>query len=239
MTPQESVLSEMLTVLEIAPIPDTLYARVCEHFDCAARGCTPDQVAAYMRHCLTNYDQVRKQFNPISQDDYLTFKGIVNERLASAYARWQRREKPILLKEHKPMRTKYIRVAGVTFAAPDGTDRQAVLAKLRGGEAVQIRPEADNPHDRNALAVLVAMPDGTTPHIGYIPKGLAAELAPLLDGESVICEVDSIVGGFDMRDGEVANLGMTIKLSLPDITPDDDTDDPLTHSERYSGRFDS
>lgn len=118
------------------------------------------------------------------------------------------------------MRTKYIRVAGTTFEG-----RQAYLAKLRGGEAVQIRPEPENKWDKNALAIHVAMPDGTVAHCGFIPRELAAELAPLLDGESVICTVDSITGGFELRDGDYANLGLTIKLSLPDITPDDDDAD--------------
>lgn len=109
------------------------------------------------------------------------------------------------------MHTKRIttKIAGVTFEG-----RQAVIATLTGTEAVQIRPEPENPYDANALAVFAATSDGVK-QIGYVPRYLAAEIAPLLDGERVIATIHSIVGGFETRDGETASLGILVTFEYP------------------------
>jgi single-stranded-DNA-specific exonuclease len=113
------------------------------------------------------------------------------------------------------------KVAGVTYE-----NRQAILAQLRGNEFVKIVPEPDNAYDPNALAVWVALsetpdaPDGSsvTQHVGYIPKELAKVIAPLLDGEHLICKILEVTGGFEMAWGEQANYGLLLSLDIPDET---------------------
>jgi hypothetical protein len=107
-------------------------------------------------------------------------------------------------------RTLVTRVAGTTY-----NDRQSILARLSGKEPVRIQPEPDNPHDKNALAVLVALPDGTIAHCGYVPKDLASQIAPWLEGEAMMSRILEIVGGFEMSDGDLAALGLRIEIEIP------------------------
>jgi single-stranded-DNA-specific exonuclease len=113
------------------------------------------------------------------------------------------------------MRRMYVKVAGVTFDS-----RQSLIAKLRGNEPCRIVPEPENPYDKNALAVQVAMGEGVE-HIGYVPRELAAQIAPLLDGESVMVSIDQISGGFEKWDGEIASLGVVLAVDVPDESGDD------------------
>lgn len=103
-----------------------------------------------------------------------------------------------------------VKVAGVTYE-----NRQAILAGLAGGEPCQIVPEPDNPYDKNALAVHVATSAGVV-HIGYIPKSIAAEIAPYLEGETVMCDRLEITGGFEISEHEIANYGARLRVSIPD-----------------------
>jgi single-stranded-DNA-specific exonuclease len=109
-----------------------------------------------------------------------------------------------------------VKVAGVTFEG-----RQALIAKLRGDEPCRIVPEPTNPYDKNALAVHVAMPDGTIAHVGYVPRDLAREVAPLLDGEAIMVRIKAITGGFETEWGDVANYGMQIRIFLQGETDND------------------
>jgi hypothetical protein len=86
-------------------------------------------------------------------------------------------------------RTIYIKVAGVTYEG-----RQAHLARLRGDEPCRIIPEPENAFDPNALAVHVVI-EGEIKHVGYVPRDLAAEIAPLLEGESLMVKIAEIRGG--------------------------------------------
>ena len=48
-----------------------------------------------------------------------------------------------------------IKVVGVTYDNPDGTDRQYIIAKhVRAGDADSLLPEPSNPYDRDAVAVV-------------------------------------------------------------------------------------
>ncbi len=111
--------------------------------------------------------------------------------------------------EQPRTRTIVTRVAGVTYEG-----RQAILARLHGGEPVKIEPEPTNPHDANALKVLVAL-DGQVFHVGYIPRELAKDVAPHLEGESMVTKVLEVTGGFERWDGEIASLGLRMSLEIP------------------------
>jgi hypothetical protein len=60
-------------------------------------------------------------------------------------------------------------VAGVSFG-----DRQAVLLGVNNGDRLDLVPEPDNPHDRNAISVRTSNGDS----VGYVPR----EQAVLLKG---------------------------------------------------------
>lgn len=102
------------------------------------------------------------------------------------------------------------KVAGVTFEG-----RQAIVEKLTGDEPCRIVPEPTNNYDKNALAVQVALPDGIA-HIGYIPRDLAALVAPYLDGETIMVTIKTITGGFETFDGERAAYGVLLSIELQD-----------------------
>lgn len=111
----------------------------------------------------------------------------------------------------------YMKVAGVTFEG-----RQKYLANLRGDEPVRIVPEPENPYDPNALAVHIATEDFGVAHCGFVPRNLAAEIAPLLDGEAIMVQISEITGGFEMRDGGIASRGLILRVSLPPTGDEDD-----------------
>ena len=111
-------------------------------------------------------------------------------------------------------RTIITKVAGVTYEG-----RQDVIAKLHGDEPCRIVPEPTNPHDKNALAVMVAVAPGEVKHVGFVPRHLAAEIAPFLEGEQVMCELLEVTGGFEIEDGEIAARGLRIRIEIPDDLP--------------------
>lgn len=77
-----------------------------------------------------------------------------------------------------PIRT---RVAGVTFENRDGTPRQPFVKRAKKDDRLALRREPDNPFDPNAIAVWWADPEGLDHQVGYVPRALAALLAPLVD----------------------------------------------------------
>lgn len=107
-------------------------------------------------------------------------------------------------------RTLNIRVAGVTYE-----NRQSIIAGLLLTDPARIVPEPENPYDPNALAVHVAH-EGKVSHVGYIPRDMAAQIAPVIDGESFDCTIAEITGGFMLPDDTLANYGLRLRVELPD-----------------------
>jgi len=103
------------------------------------------------------------------------------------------------------------KVAGVTFY-----NRQSVLAEAKTGQCVLFRPEPENPFDANAIAVWLAQDVGGAKNIGYLPRDMAAEIAPAIEGESLLGRVFEITGGFEKRDGSIANYGVIVEVEIPD-----------------------
>lgn len=102
------------------------------------------------------------------------------------------------------------KVSGVTF---DG--RQALVAQINTSDPCRLVPEPTNKYDPNAIGVMVAH-DGQVWHIGYIPKEIAAQIAPYLEGEALMCRIAEITGGFETRDGDTAALGVRLLIELPE-----------------------
>lgn len=116
-------------------------------------------------------------------------------------------------------RTIVSKVAGVTYPEPTtGEDRQSIIALLTGDEPCRLAPEPTNKYDANAIAVHVATSAGVR-HVGYIPKELAKQIAPLLDGEAVMVRLLEVTGGFETDDGEIAAYGLRIAIDAPEDEP--------------------
>lgn len=66
----------------------------------------------------------------------------------------------------------YTKVVGVTHPNKDGGDRQAIIARCKPFEPVDLEHEDDNPYDPNAIMVL------TKDHvqIGYLPREVAPDI---------------------------------------------------------------
>ena len=108
-------------------------------------------------------------------------------------------------------KTMTFRAAGTTFE-----NRQERLAFLKRFDLadlkVTLRREQENAYDRNAIAIIIdILPIRKRTHIGYIPKGLAAELAKVMDsGVCVNANLAGIIGGYDYKDNLGALLNVTI-----------------------------
>jgi len=87
------------------------------------------------------------------------------------------------------------KVAGVTF-----NNRQAALRKLEQFNAAEVNVtlerEAGNMYDLNAIKVNVSVGSGAAYHLVYIPKDLAAILAPVMDkGIELVSRFKAVTGG--------------------------------------------
>lgn len=56
----------------------------------------------------------------------------------------------------------------------------AVVQRLRGGQILLLARDPSDKYDPNAIVVIVPAP-GSKRKVGYLPLGLAKELAPLMD----------------------------------------------------------
>jgi hypothetical protein len=85
-------------------------------------------------------------------------------------------------------KAKYFNVQGITFKRPPSKLTGLDLIKKYSGHAAKykLKREPDNDYDKNAIQVKQVFKNGGSIHIGYVPKELAAELAPLLDDGDVI-----------------------------------------------------
>jgi hypothetical protein len=82
-----------------------------------------------------------------------------------------------LARDAPELRALGLRVAGVAGAGAhhaDALDSDAVAP----GRPLELRRDPDNPHDPNAIRV---HPDDGGDQLGWVPRELAAELAPELD----------------------------------------------------------
>jgi len=100
------------------------------------------------------------------------------------------------------------KVAGVTYG-----NRQQALEHLTryAPEAVSIRLEREqgNEHDRNAVAVWAAVEGKGSYHMGYLPRTLAAFVAPLMDaGKAVGALFKEVRGGYE----PYMNYGLRVEV---------------------------
>lgn len=95
------------------------------------------------------------------------------------------------------------KLSGVTFG-----NGQQLIAALKD-ETLVIEADPTNAHDPNALSVRIAEGECVRTHIGWIPKALAAELAPQIAGRSVPVASWIRTGG-----GEGFSYGLIISFEV-------------------------
>lgn len=74
---------------------------------------------------------------------------------------------------------------------------------------VTLQRDYNNEHDNNAVAVMVSVNGSASYQVGYLPKGLAIYIAPLMDaGKAVKSVFKAIKGGYTSW----ANYGIEIEV---------------------------
>ena len=101
-------------------------------------------------------------------------------------------------------------VAGVTYG-----NRQTALARLETYDKkainVWLEREPLNPHDGNAVRVIVSVNGSASYKLGYLPRKQAAILAPLLDKDiETVTKFKAVTGGFEGREtrGALISVGL-------------------------------
>ncbi len=110
---------------------------------------------------------------------------------------------------------------GEWFDNEDGTIRQAELARCEPGEQVQLVREADNPHDRMAVAVF----SSRGIRIGYLRRDRAAWIGSKIDrGYDVRAIVERVKGSYLPG----AMLGLDMRISMdPDVADEPELLQPV------------
>ena len=140
--------------------------------------------------------RIRKEVTTIAN----RINGKINDLSAAFRRAWQIVKGRLLISK----------VSGVTF----GTWQRA-LRKLEGYSPdtvnVNLEREAANQYDANAVKVMVSVGSGDRYHLGYVPKDMAALLAPVLDkGIELITRFKRVTGGtFDKM-----NYGALITVEM-------------------------
>lgn len=92
------------------------------------------------------------------------------------------------------------KLVGVTKPAPDGTDRQRIIAKfVSEGMILELKPEPENKYDKNAIGVWIHVKgffSNKRFHIGYISAEIADRLSgEIQGGKEVKAKVKNVTGG--------------------------------------------
>jgi hypothetical protein len=67
-------------------------------------------------------------------------------------------------------------IMGSTMRPLGNMNASAMIGRLRGGQLLTLQRQPDNPYDKNAIVILSGQYA-----LGYLPRGLAAQIAPLMD----------------------------------------------------------
>lgn len=102
------------------------------------------------------------------------------------------------------------RVSGVTYE-----NRQQLLQFIAGQReedlTVYLRRDKANVHDRYAVAVVVGIKDVGYAHIGYLTKGLAQSMAPVIEkGIQVKATLQQVTGGYSYKE----TLGALVNIAV-------------------------
>ena len=70
------------------------------------------------------------------------------------------------------------------FAVRGTSFKEEALGAVVAGQHVCLEPEPTNPHDPNAIQVLVFVSPQDTVHIGYVPREMCRAVSALLKGRA-------------------------------------------------------
>lgn len=104
-----------------------------------------------------------------------------------------------------------VRVTGTTFE--NRQERLAFLQQFKAEDlSVTLEREHENQYDSNAIKVVIHIkPIKRRTVIGYVPKGLARELAKVIDtGVQVKAYLMQIIGGYSYKETLGALINITI-----------------------------
>ena len=107
--------------------------------------------------------------------------------------------------------TMTVRAAGTTFE--NRQERLQFLKQFRMNDLhVTLEREPENPFDSSAIKIMVhILPITKRTVIGYVPRGLAGELAKVLDmGVPVKASLLEIIGGYSYKETLGALVNITI-----------------------------
>ena len=80
--------------------------------------------------------------------------------------------------------TRNVSITGSTFYQ----NATALIKRLRPGDVLLLKREPELKYDKNAVAVYLPSKFGDK-QLGYVPRGLAAELAPVMDSGQAVTAV--------------------------------------------------
>jgi HIRAN domain len=75
-------------------------------------------------------------------------------------------------------------IAGLRYRGPDGTKRGKYCLGLREGDRLDLVPEPENEHDRNAIAI-----KHNGRHLGYVPMRHQWVAEAIAEGDRLSCAV--------------------------------------------------
>lgn len=107
--------------------------------------------------------------------------------------------------------TMTVRAAGTTFE--NRQERLQFLQQFKPDDlTVTLEREPENRFDKNAIRVVVhILPISRKTVIGYVPKGLAGELAKVIDtGVQVTARLKGIIGGYGYKETLGALVNITV-----------------------------
>lgn len=113
-----------------------------------------------------------------------------------------------------------VKIVGVTFPNRDGSSRQAYILGVQAGEALELRPEPDNPVDPNAVAVYTR----SGRQLGYLASQWGNLSSQLQGGAHIDCTAVRRVGGpagclGALLGGQDLNAGLVVDLTFYERDP--------------------
>jgi hypothetical protein len=97
---------------------------------------------------------------------------------------------------------------GFRYRVTEGTmDQMATAVPM----PVTFRRDSINPHDANAVAVFLDKKPWIGFHVGYVPRDIAALLAPKMDSG----QIEMVEGTLENLDGDEGDISVTVRKPRP------------------------
>jgi hypothetical protein len=110
-------------------------------------------------------------------------------------------------KQAKPLTPREVFVAGINHMGICGEHRQKLISRLQVGEPIFLVRMPNDPYDSNAIILY----SGDGKDIGFLPRELAAEIAPRLDHGSPVTASVIATEPFETESGQTL-LGVRLRM---------------------------